>query len=143
MEPRENKRLLTSFSIDLIADHTPGSGKVLDLTPTGCRIRSNVAYNFPKEVCLTLHSPHESSPITVECATVRWVKDDEIGLEFVRVLSEEQDRLLNYLNDLEKTRREFHPFLPEPRQTVQSMDVEKAPVPISLKSSWWKVSFSR
>lgn len=143
MEPRENKRLITSCSIDLIADLTPGSGKVLDLTPNGCRIRSNVAYNFPKELSLSLHAPIDQSPITVMCATVRWIKDDEIGLEFVQVLSEERDRLLGYIYDLENARRAFHPFAPELRQEVQSLEVDRSSLPIPLKSSWWKVSFSR
>ena len=125
MEPRKKKRYITSFSIDLVADLTPGSGKVLDLTQNGCRIRSNVAYNFPKEISLSLYSPYESAPITIDCAAVRWTKDDEIGLQFVQIPPSERDRLIAYLDELERARHDFQPFSPEPRQTVQTVDVKK------------------
>ncbi len=138
MEPRDKKRLITSFSIDIVADLTPGSGKVLDLTATGCRIRSNVAYNFPKHMSLSLESTTASSSFRVERATVRWIKDDELGVEFVKVSSEDQEKLADFLRELETMRREFKPYSPEPRQVVQTVEVEKTPA-----TSWWKESFSR
>jgi hypothetical protein len=64
-----------------------------DLSLGGCRMNMNLAVRRGQHLTLRLHLPGEESPIVVEQATVRWVLEKNLGLQFMSLPSRERERL--------------------------------------------------
>lgn len=68
-------------------------GAVVDLSIRGCTVTSPIP--VPKDACLRLkiELTDQDSLITIDGAIVRSTNDKRFGLEFVKVRSEEEERL--------------------------------------------------
>lgn len=65
-------------------DSGAGEGTLFDLSPTGCRMQSNVALMPGNYLALHIEAPETESPLAVEVSIVRWNKDNQFGIEFLR-----------------------------------------------------------
>lgn len=70
-----------------------GEGTLIDLTREGCRVKSDVPVQPGAQLELLMYVPAHDLLIVVELAAVRWAKEGEFGLEFVRMRSEAQELL--------------------------------------------------
>jgi PilZ domain len=68
-----------------------------NLSLGGCRMNGSLAMRRGQQLTLRLHLPGDESPLVVERAAVRWVAGEDVGLEFVSLLSGERDRLQGLL----------------------------------------------
>jgi len=68
-------------------------GLTNDLSLEGCRINGNLAVRHGQHLPLRLHLPGREFPIVVERAAVRWVGQNDCGLQFMSILSSERARL--------------------------------------------------
>jgi hypothetical protein len=68
-----------------------------NLSLGGCRMNGSLAMRRGQHLTLRLHLPGDESPLVVERAAVRWVAGEDVGLEFVSLLSGERDRLQGLL----------------------------------------------
>src|SRR4029078_13569229 len=66
------------------SDTGAGEGVLLDLSPTGCRMRSDIALNAGAYLALRIAGAQEPTPLAVEVSVVRWCKDGHVGVEFLR-----------------------------------------------------------
>ncbi len=72
-----------------------------NLSLGGCRVDSKASVYVGMYLTLQVSLPGHESPLKLDQAVVRWVKEHEFGLEFISMWPEEQDRIRRYLETLE------------------------------------------
>lgn len=80
----------------LFSGERSGGGMVLDVSLEGCRIRSAAPIQKGDYVRVRMDLIGET--LTGELAVVRWLKDNEFGVELIRMEQEQQGRLREFLN---------------------------------------------
>jgi len=75
-----------------------GIGVVYDVSLKGVRVTSEAPMNPGDQVTMLLRLPKQVAPLAVERATVRWVKDQTFGLEFMHLTSTAATRLQRFLS---------------------------------------------
>lgn len=90
MEHRQHVRVCVQFRSHFSQKHPPvaGDGKLLDLSPGGCRITSAVPVPAGAELEICIFPEDEGNPFVIEGATVRWTRNQEFGLAFTRIRPE-------------------------------------------------------
>ncbi len=75
-----------------------GEGEVLDLSLSGCMVKSNSAVppGLQMKVALFLADGHEW-PIRVDEAIVRWARGGEFGIEFLAMRPPQLQRIQQYV----------------------------------------------
>jgi CheY-like chemotaxis protein len=98
--PRLPVFLPVSFGDGVIAQ----TGTVVDISREGGRIRCTGAVPDMKyfHVDIQLDDPYET--LTVDLAVMRWSKNGEFGVEFIRMESDQRARLLNTIRSCEAVR---------------------------------------
>ena len=76
------------------------SGLILDLSRTGCRLKSQSTMAAGRTVELHVQVPGLENPLVIDGARVRWVEGPLVGLTFVRMRQTEEQRLERVLADL-------------------------------------------
>jgi len=78
-----------------------GEGFLQDLSHYGCRMESDTSLQPGTELDLCLfYGSREAVQIRIELATVRWAKDQEFGVKFLRLQSHEEARLRQVIAEL-------------------------------------------
>lgn len=78
-----------------------GEGFLQDLSHYGCRMESDTSLQPGTELELCFfYGAQETVPIRVELATVRWAKEREFGVKFLRLQSHEDARLRHVIAEL-------------------------------------------
>ncbi len=102
MELRSNPRYPIQCPIAFSGDdNTIGEGTVVNLSTGGWRVRSATQPRPGTYLALHVLLPDEAPPMEVDLAAVRWAWGSEFGLEFIRMRSEEQERLHRFVKTLE------------------------------------------
>jgi len=78
------------------------TGTVVDISHEGCRIRCADATPEVKyfQVKIQLDDPHEI--LAVNLAVMRWLRNGEFGVEFIRIEPDQQARLRSVIRGLEE-----------------------------------------
>lgn len=84
------------------AEHE-GDGTILNLSPGGCRIVSEIAVMIGQQYQLIIQPPLASTPIMVDSAVVRWSHSHEFGIKIVSIGPEQEERLLELFHRLRST----------------------------------------
>ena len=94
----EDRRSAKRISVKFRAQFTPvyssqKDGVIADLTIHGCRIESDI--NYPIHTYLELHlfDSLTYSVLIVNLAAVRWVKGENMGIEFLSLQSNDRAHL--------------------------------------------------
>jgi hypothetical protein len=95
MRPRCGLRIPVGYPATIQSDAGAGEGVLLDLSPTGCRMRSNIALNAGAYLALRIAVAQEPTPLAVEVSVVRWCKDGHFGVEFLRYSQGDRERVTN------------------------------------------------
>jgi len=95
MEKRKCPRFLVMLPIVFFGERA-GGGLVVDVSLEGCRIRSAVPMQKGNYVRIRMDLIGET--LTGDLAVVRWSKQEEFGVELIRMASDEQARLHGFLN---------------------------------------------
>ena len=82
MKLRKFGRIAVEFPASLSALTFRGTGIVLDISLTGCRIQSQMAIKKDDLLGLLIEVPGCDKPLYVNQAGVRWTSNEEFGLEF-------------------------------------------------------------
>ena len=91
--PRLPVSLPVYFSNGMLAQ----SGTVVDISREGCRIRCPDAAPDMKYFQVEIQLDEPQGTLTVHLAVMRWSRDKELGVEFIRMEPEQQTRLLQVL----------------------------------------------
>lgn len=95
MIPRNHQRIPVGYPACITSDAGSGEGTLLDLSPTGCKLRSDIPLHAGSYVALQIDLTHEPEPLGVDVSVVRWCKDGELGIEFLRYGHGERERVTN------------------------------------------------
>jgi PilZ domain-containing protein len=99
---RDYERLPTTFPVSFRAEALHGAGIACDISMSGCTFQPEAEGNNPKEgsiLRMALQISAETEPVIVE-TVVRNVRQDHVGVEFLRFAPTEKDRLQHYVHDL-------------------------------------------
>jgi len=77
-----------------------GTGIMLDLSTSGCRIQSPVTVEPGMTLELQIYAPRIRWPLLIEAATVQWVNGQIFGLAFFRISETERQRLSQVLTEV-------------------------------------------
>ena len=100
MQPRCRMRVPVHYPASIQSDTEAGEGVLFDLSPAGCRMRSDIALNAGSYLTLRIAVAQEPTPLAVEVSVVRWCKDGHIGVEFLRYSQGDRERVSNLVADL-------------------------------------------
>ncbi len=109
MQPRCRLRVPVGYPATIQSDAGVGEGILLDLSPTGCRMRSNIVLNAGAYLALRIAVAQEPTPLAVEVSVVRWCKDGHVGVEFLRYRQGDRERVTNLVAALPPTNIPIHP----------------------------------
>ena len=108
MQPRCCMRVTVGYPASIHSDIGTGEGILLDLSPAGCRMRSDIALNAGTYLALQIAVAQEP-PLAVEVSVVRWCKDGNFGVEFLRYSQGDRERVTNLVAALPPTEIPAHP----------------------------------
>jgi len=108
MQPRCRMRVPVGYPASIQSDTGAGEGVLLDLSPTGCRMRSDIALNEGAYLTLQIAISQERTPLAVEVSVVRWCKDGHFGVEFLRYSQGDRERVTNLVAALPPTEIPAH-----------------------------------
>ena len=103
MRPRCRMRVPVVYPASIQSDTAAGEGVLLDLSPAGCRMRSNIALNAGTYLALRIAVAQEPTPVAVEVSVVRWCKDGNFGVEFLRYRQGDRERVTDLVLALPPT----------------------------------------
>jgi hypothetical protein len=103
MQPRCRMRVPVGYPASIQSDTGTGEGVLLDLSPAGCRMRSDIALNAGTYLALQIAVAQEPTPLAVEVSVVRWCKDGHVGVEFLRYSQGDRERVTNLVRALPPT----------------------------------------
>jgi hypothetical protein len=109
MQPRCHLRVPVRYPASIQSDIGAGEGVLFDLSPTGCRMRSDIALNAGAYLTLQIAISQERAPLAVEVSIVRWCKDGNFGVEFLRYSQGDRERVTSLLGDPPQTEIPAHP----------------------------------
>ena len=102
MERRQHPRVPVCYLSRLSAAQSPADDAVvLDLSVGGCRVHSTVQVRPGMEVQLQIALPSQLAPFAVERALVRWAREREFGVSFMRLRSEERESLRRLVSSVQ------------------------------------------
>jgi len=103
MQPRCRTRIPVGYPANIQSDSGTGEGVLLDLSPTGCRMRSDIDLNAGAYLALEIAVAQEATPLAVEVSVVRWCKDGYLGVEFLRYSQGVRERVTDLLTASSQT----------------------------------------
>ena len=109
MQPRCGLRVPVVYPTNIQGDTAVGEGVLLDLSPTGCRMRSNIALNTGAYLTLEIAFSQEHTPLVVEVSVVRWCNEGHFGVEFLRYGQGDLERFTDLLAGLPPAEIYSHP----------------------------------
>lgn len=94
MELRQSARIPVDLQVWYTApDQTVQKGTMYDLSHGGCAVATLGSVQSGSRLALTILSPDQPIPITVEAAAVRWTVLGEFGVEFEGLNEQDRARL--------------------------------------------------
>ncbi len=101
MQLRCSPRICVRYPANVQTDNGAGQGILFDLSATGCRMQSNVALTPGSYLALHIETPDTESPLAVEVSVVRWIKDNQFGIEFLRYALGNRERVIDLVEGCE------------------------------------------
>lgn len=101
-DKRKYPRFLVAFPVSFGDGVFAQAGMVVDISHEGCRIRSTDGVPGSKyfHVEIQLEGPVER--LTVDLAVMRWSRQEEFGVEFIRMAPESQAQLRRIIRNCEE-----------------------------------------
>lgn len=90
---RKHARYPVEYAVSLSGKSLTATGLILNLSVTGCRIRTEGTIDRGELLRLLIDVPRHKPPLHVELAMVRWSNGYEFGMEFLGVPVDDQKRL--------------------------------------------------
>lgn len=103
MQPRCRTRIHVGYPAHIQSDTGAAAGVLLDLSSTGCMVRSDIELNEGAYLALQIAVAQEPTPLAVEVSVVRWIKDGLFGVEFLRYSQGARERVMDLVEALPPT----------------------------------------
>lgn len=96
MHPCYSERKPTTAKVTLSAGPRVREGQVLDLTVPGCLLQTAMPLEPGQDVQLLIYL-NALRPMRINLGMVRWVSGKTAGIEFIRMPSDDQERLRAFI----------------------------------------------
>jgi hypothetical protein len=83
-----------------VALEAEGEGMVIDISPGGCRVSSDITLAFEQPYSLIIQLPDFPQPVTVESAIARWKGKHTFGVMFIAMQPEQEQSLTEFIEYL-------------------------------------------
>lgn len=103
MEGRKHTRFAVQLPVSFSGDQFSDEGTILNVSAEGCAITSDTIVGTAVYLQLTMQLREQEEPVQVDLAAVRWVSATRFGIEFIKICSEEGERLKKFVKVLEST----------------------------------------
>ncbi|MEO7859351.1 MAG: PilZ domain-containing protein [Nitrospirales bacterium] len=103
MEGRKHTRFAVQLPVSFRGDQLSGEGTILNLSSEGCAITSEAVASAAVYLQLTMQLREREEPIQVDLGVVRWVSSSRLGVAFIKIRPEEEERLKQFVKTLEST----------------------------------------
>ena len=113
MQPRCSPRTSVRYPASVQTDHYVGEGTLFDLSPTGCRIQSTISLAPGTYLTLSIEAAEIEYPLGIAVSIVRWSKDDQAGIEFLRYAHGDRERVTDLVETLTITAAAHQPLAEE------------------------------
>lgn len=97
MQSRCRQRIPVSYPANIQSDTYAAEGTLIDLSPTGCRMRSDITLDAGTYIELEIAVAQERTPLGVEVSVVRWCKDGQLGIDFLRYRQGDRERVTHFV----------------------------------------------
>ena len=104
MKPRYSVRKVTTCKVTLSCGPRVGEGTVTDLTVPGCQLHTAFPLEAGQSIQLHLHFDQQR-PMRVDLGVVRWASHGKAGIEFIRMVGDDQLQLRFHVGHIEKRPR--------------------------------------
>ncbi len=101
MDKRRFIRFKVHLPIAFSGYKSTGQGTVVNLSRGGCGVDGEQKVKRGSYLRLRLTLSEQEAPLVVDWAAVRWAMGRAFGLEFLRMRSQERERLRRFLSTLE------------------------------------------
>ena len=98
MEQRQHTRLAVRYQASFSAPIGSGEGFLLDLSLQGCCMRTTTPVPLRSYLQLRLMPSHTDTPILIDLAAVRWVREQDCGIHFLSLRPDQQERLARLID---------------------------------------------
>lgn len=102
MKQRYTKREPVQSTCILSCEGMMGQGQLVNLSVPGCLLKTSMKLKVGQYVDLRLSFPTSAAALQVKLAAVRWAKNGQVGLEFIRMSETDQTRLRFLSGHIEK-----------------------------------------
>jgi hypothetical protein len=97
---REFQRLAIRIPVSFSSEQKSGDGFVTDLSIRGCALQTDTRPHHGAVLSLTLHPADSLPPIEVESTIIRSALGQRVGVEFLEMDPDEEERLRGYIETL-------------------------------------------
>lgn len=101
MLPRKAQRYAVQIPTYFTGESLTGEGTIVNLSPEGCAILSQENPRVSSYLSVRIDLSDLEAPLLIDLVAVRWLSDEKIGLEFIRMGEPEQQRLRQFVQTLE------------------------------------------
>ncbi len=101
MRLRSSPRKHVRYSASVHTDNGAADGILFDLSVTGCRMQSTVSLAPGTYLALHIEAGTTEAPLDVEVSVIRWHKDNQFGIEFLRYAQGDRERVTDLLEGRE------------------------------------------
>ena len=99
---RRHSRFPVQWPALYCGDDLVGVGTILDVSLMGCRLAGTMPPKPGLRLSVTLYPSYQDRAILVEEARVKWIADEQFGIEFVKVRTADLQWLIGYLDQAER-----------------------------------------
>lgn len=108
MRLRNSPRMAVRYAASVQTDNGAGEGTLFDLSATGCRMQSNITLTPGSYLALHIDAPDTETPFAIEVSIVRWHKDNQFGVEFLRYAQGNRERITELIEGREVSTVSHH-----------------------------------
>ena len=102
---RKGQRLKTFATVKYRGDMIAGEGIIKDISLGGTHITGNKPVSIGMALTLQIFVPGEPELLSIDHATVKWVKRAEFGVDFNNPQLDVSERITRIISTLVKTQR--------------------------------------
>ena len=104
MKTRYSVRKKATGKVTLSCGARVGEGSIMDITVPGCQLETHFPLEPGQSVQLRVYLD-PNHPMRVDLGIVRWVRNGRAGIEFIRMVGDDQLQLRFHVGHIEKRPR--------------------------------------
>lgn len=108
MERRKHRRIPAQVQGFLLGNSHEVEGKTIDLSLGGAKFESELNVHPGKVIVIRLVLPGVEEPVSIQEALVRWVGEQQFGVEFQNVDPDDLDELEQLLDEYDDAEHSGH-----------------------------------